>query len=328
MASRNISTKTTAQTLAQLLNTYYAKKSDLPTKLSDLTNDGGFISETTIDEKISAAVAGALQPAGSIAFADLPGLAKANCNKIFNITDGFTTTADFVEGAGKAYPAGTNVAIINVGTSSSPSYKYDTYTGVIDTSGFMEKQASATQGNFAMFDANGQAVDSGHKHSDYLTEHQDITGKADKVASPTAGNFAALDAQGNLTDSGKSAADFVEDISGKADKAVPAATGNVATLDAQGNLTDGGKTVAQLTNVVEGVQVDGVDLTPDANKKVNVQISGKADKAVPAAVGNLAKLDATGNLVDSGVLYSDVLVAGDISDYTEAELKTLLGITD
>ena len=30
-------------------------------------------------------------------------------------------------------------------------------------SGFMEKQTSATSGNFAMFDANGQAVDSGEK---------------------------------------------------------------------------------------------------------------------------------------------------------------------
>lgn len=31
-------------------------------------------------------------------------------------------------------------------------------------------------------------------------------------------------------------------------------------------------------NVIEGVQVNGTDLTPDANKKVNVDISGKLDK--------------------------------------------------
>lgn len=32
-------------------------------------------------------------------------------------------------------------------------------------------------------------------------------------------------------------------------------------------------------NVIEGVQVNGTDLTPDANKKVNVDISGKLDKS-------------------------------------------------
>lgn len=207
--ARNISTKTTAQRLAGLLNTYYAKKTDLPVKLSDLTNDSGFISETVIDEKISAAVAGALIPAGSVAFASLPALSKANCNHIYNVTDAFTTTSDFVEGAGKSYPAGTNVAIINVGTSSTPSYKYDCYTGVIDLSGYMEKKTTATSGNFATFDANGQVVDSGTKPGDFLTEHQDISGKADKVTNATANNIAKLDANGNLVDGGIAVSDIL-----------------------------------------------------------------------------------------------------------------------
>ena len=69
---------------------------------------------------------------------------------------------------------------------------------------------TAVQGNFAMFDNGGNPVDSGHKHSDYLTEHQDISGKADKVTGATNGNLAGLDGDGNLTDSGKKASDFVE----------------------------------------------------------------------------------------------------------------------
>lgn len=44
-----------------------------------------------------------------------------------------------------------------------------------------DKVSDAVQGNFAALDANGNLVDSGHKHSDYLTEHQDISGKADKT---------------------------------------------------------------------------------------------------------------------------------------------------
>lgn len=41
------------------------------------------------------------------------------------------------------------------------------------------KVDTPTSGNFAAVDANGNIVDSGHKHSDYLTQHQDISGKED-----------------------------------------------------------------------------------------------------------------------------------------------------
>lgn len=119
-------------------------------------------------DELSAKVAGALQPAGSVAFAGLPEAAAANLNKIYNITDAFTTTADFVEGAGKSYPAGTNVAIINVGTTETPSYKYDTYTGVFDFSGFAEKVSNATVGNFAGLDANGNLTDSGKSAASFV----------------------------------------------------------------------------------------------------------------------------------------------------------------
>ena len=44
-----------------------------------------------------------------------------------------------------------------------------------------DKDTDAVEGNFASFDSNGNPVDSGHKHSDYLTAHQDISGKADKA---------------------------------------------------------------------------------------------------------------------------------------------------
>ena len=102
---------------------------------------------------------------------------------------------------------------------------------------------SATSGNFAALDSSGNLTDSGHKHSDYLTSHQDITGKADKVSSATSGNFASLDANGNLTDSGHKHSDYLtshQDITGKADKVSSATSGNFAALDSNGNLTDSG----------------------------------------------------------------------------------------
>ena len=53
-------------------------------------------------------------------------------------------------------------------------------------------------------------------------------------------------------------------------------------------------------NIIETVKVDGIPLTV-TDKTVNIDLSGKADKTVPSAVGNLAGLNVTGNLVDSGI---------------------------
>ena len=64
-------------------------------------------------------------PAGSTAFEDLPAASEANAGAVYNITDGFTTTADFLEGAGISYPAGTNISVVKDGED----YKYDVYVG-------------------------------------------------------------------------------------------------------------------------------------------------------------------------------------------------------
>ena len=46
---------------------------------------------------------------GTITFAELPGLSAASEGDMYNVSDEFTTTDDFKEGAGKTAPAGSNV---------------------------------------------------------------------------------------------------------------------------------------------------------------------------------------------------------------------------
>lgn len=58
---------------------------------------------------ISEGLKGGLQPHGTVAFADLPALADVSTGWMFNISDEFTTTADFKEGAGSTVPAGANI---------------------------------------------------------------------------------------------------------------------------------------------------------------------------------------------------------------------------
>lgn len=143
--------------------------------------------------------------------------------------------------------------------------------------------------------------------SDFL-DSIDYSGKADKVSGAVSGNFAGLDSNGNLTDSGSKASDFKTKQTAVADSdATTDGTGvtfvDSVTQDANGEITvhkkgvqlaqkstsgaggqNGLMSAAQAekldgieadadVNIIEGVQVNGSDLTPDGNKKVNVTIA-------------------------------------------------------
>ena len=58
---------------------------------------------------VSEGLKGGLQPHGTVAFADLPVLSDVNAGWMYNISDEFTTTTDFKEGAGNIIPAGANI---------------------------------------------------------------------------------------------------------------------------------------------------------------------------------------------------------------------------
>lgn len=106
------------QTFVVSENTRYTLIGDDPTDIDNWREDG----------KADATL---LHFGGSVAFANLPALASDKENFVYDVTDEFTTTSDFREGSGHTYPAGTNVAIINVGTAADPVYKYDVMTGIL-----------------------------------------------------------------------------------------------------------------------------------------------------------------------------------------------------
>ena len=139
----------TAQTI-----TNKAVDISVPTKTSDITNDSNFQTNTQVDSAISTALAnngdpyqtqseveaeirsqisGAYKPQGSVAFANLPALSSSIEGYVYNVTDAFTTTANFVEGAGHRYPAGTNVVCVEHGTGT---YMWDCLTGAVDLSAY------------------------------------------------------------------------------------------------------------------------------------------------------------------------------------------------
>lgn len=60
-------------------------------------------------QAIAESLSGALRPIGTVTFENLPPLAQADSGDMYNISNEFTTTSDFVEGAGIVVPLGSNV---------------------------------------------------------------------------------------------------------------------------------------------------------------------------------------------------------------------------
>jgi len=112
---------------------YYAAAADVPAKVSDLTNDSNFQTDSQVTAAINARLSSTYKAAGSVAFASLPAANEAHLGMVYNISNAFTTNANFLEGAGKAYPAGTNVAVVADGAG----FKYDILAGFIDLSGYV-----------------------------------------------------------------------------------------------------------------------------------------------------------------------------------------------
>ena len=80
-------------------------------------------------------------------------------------------------------------------------------------------------------------------------------------------------------------------------------------------------------NIIETIKVDGSALTPDANKAVNIDLSGKADKVTSATADNFAGLDANGNLKDSGKNASD-FATDTQGGYADSALQSVVNGTD
>lgn len=109
--------------------------SDLLSKPTSISGYG--ITDAYTKTEVDGMISSVYKPAGSVAFASLPTLASGVLGNVYNVTDAFTTTTDFVEGSGKSYPAGTNVVVVNTGTTSSPTYKFDVLAGFVDLSGYV-----------------------------------------------------------------------------------------------------------------------------------------------------------------------------------------------
>lgn len=103
---------------------------------------------------VSEGLKGGLQPHGTVAFADLPALADVSTGWMFNVSDEFTTTADFKEGVGNVIPAGANIYKTSDG-------KWDVLAGTPVTGIKGVNEDSFRRGNVVLTAENVGAVSTG-----------------------------------------------------------------------------------------------------------------------------------------------------------------------
>ena len=118
-----------------------ATPSDISTATADMATQTWVTSQnyattSNVNTLINQAVSTVYTPKGSLAdISTVDTVAESGkVGDVYNITSEFTTTASFVEGAGKVYPAGTNIVLVTV----EEAKKWDVLAGSVDLSAYVK----------------------------------------------------------------------------------------------------------------------------------------------------------------------------------------------
>ena len=273
----------------------------------DLTDN--YDTSTEVDEKIAAKISSTYKAAGSTAFAALPALSAAIEGNVYNISDEFTTDDNFVEAAGTKYPAGTNIVCIKVGEA----YKWDVLAGFVDLSAYEtaeaagKKYATKTELTDGLAGKVDTVAGKGLSTEDYTSEEKTklagiaagaqvnvIDGVSDEFEINAEGKVLGVKgiASSKITGLDTSLEGKVDKVDGSSlvpDNDITKLQGlanikSVASGELQiseaGELGVSAIDASKVTGLsdalngkISGVKVNGTELTPDADKKVNVPLA-------------------------------------------------------
>lgn len=294
---------------------------DIATNAGNITKNAGEIAavkkdladnydtSTEVDQKIAAKISSTYKAAGSVAFAALPALAAAIEGNVYNISDEFTTTEDFVEAAGTKYPAGTNIVCIKVGEA----YKWDVLAGFVDLSAYETAEAAGAKyatkteltdglaGKVSVVEGKGLSTE------DYTSEEKTklagiAAGAQVNVIDAVSEEF-EISAEGKVLSVKGIASSKITgldtSLEGKVDKVVGSSLvpdGDITKLQGLANIKSVASGELQISETgelgvsainaskvtglsesldgkISGVKVNGVELTPDAQKKVDISLA-------------------------------------------------------
>ena len=294
---------------------------DIATNAGNITKNAGEIAavkkdladnydtSTEVDQKIAAKISSTYKAAGSVAFAALPTLTAAIEGNVYNISDEFTTTEDFVEAAGTKYPAGTNIVCIKVGEA----YKWDVLAGFVDLSAYETadaagaKYATKTELTDGLAGKVNVVAGKGLSTEDYTYEDKTklagvAAGAQVNVIDGVSDEF-EINAEGKVLGVKGIASSKITgldtSLEGKVDKVIGSSLvpdGDITKLQGLANIKSvasgelqisetgelgvsaiNASKVTGLSNAlngkISGVKVNGVELTPDAEKKVDISLA-------------------------------------------------------
>ena len=263
--------------------------SDISSLSTNKADKDSVYTKTETDSQIKSAISSVYKPAGSIAFIDLPALTSDNEGKVYNITDEFTTTNNFVEGAGKKYSAGQNVVIIK---DSEGVYKYDVLSGIVDLSNYsttsevqaaLDNKVDKVEGSRLITDAEASKL-AGIEANAQVNVIDGVNSSEFSIDESKNLNILAIP-QSKITN-------LISDLESKVDKVEGK---GLSTNDFTNTLLD------KLNGITAGAQVNTID-----EVKINGTLLSVVDKSVNipgASADNLGVVK--GSSADNGVTINE-----------------------
>lgn len=263
---------------------------------------------------ITSAARGVIRPAGSKTCAQLTSdlLVQANVGNVYKVTDSGTTTELFVGGAGNTIHENDDVVVVYGG--SEGVFKFDLQNGVIDMSNYQKKELDQpiTVGGTEETTVEG-------------TLESLNTNKVDKVSGKglSTNDYDNTEKQKVANAIQKSQTAGLVKNDGTVDTTAYAKQSEMSVTNGTG--ADADKTTIQLKTGTSATVL-----------KSHQDISGKADKVSNATAGDIATLDANGDLVDSGASIknggtkvlalkgNDNIHPADLNDLTEAGVYSII----
>ena len=134
MATQTWVTEKGYQTSTQVQQAITTATTDMATQT--WVTSQNYATTSNVNTLINQAVSTVYTPKGSLADISTLGTLSTSgkIGDVYNISSEFTTTADFVEGVGKVYPAGTNIVLVEV----EEAKKWDVLAGSVDLSAYVK----------------------------------------------------------------------------------------------------------------------------------------------------------------------------------------------
>lgn len=175
----------------------------LDTRISEI-DDKGYQTEEEVDAKINAKIGSAYRAGGTIQASNLTQdlLIEANEGKVYNLSTTFTTDANFIDGSGKQFPAGTDVAVIK--TDDGP-YKFNVISGFVDLSSYVEKTDLESKNYQTKEDVEGILEEKGYLTSASLAQYA----TKDELAQKADNTLASDDQNGLMSSADKTKLDSI-----------------------------------------------------------------------------------------------------------------------